>query len=487
MKVNAVTETFVRKLKEDARQRAKESGKTSSFHRDEIAREAGYQDYRHVQKRLAAWRETERQTGKSRFRNLAPVLNSIIVFLAENYRHELAEAERRYIRAIGENLPWPDDGDQSLEDKILRLAWWEFIVAEGSFQMGGTMVRIGDLVLDQMKGLDAVQRHYLRELCATKLGIYMVSRVVDQETIVVVDALDVDARQIEVAFPAKPGRTYEGMVAAMRLLQPHTYPYCNDLVMPFHPARFSSVTEAVGNADPNAPADTESAVSVSVLRAFIEDSFGPPRVGSAISVDGELLIFVTHRYRVNDPEALLECLCRAPSVNRTGPMAFFYYGQRDGGSMPIGEVYLDPQSPYVALRSTSSCSAVQAKAWFENTAGQSVSFLYSESQTPDEMLEGTTEEEMRQHFAEQREAIPADLQSEIYQKFILDHFRNWADEPLPAFDGLTPRAMCGRRGGVDRVRAMIEFYEKSEQAMAARMGRPIVSYEFLWQQVGLTR
>ena len=488
MKENVVTETFVRKLKEEARRRAAESGKTSAWHRDEISREAGFSDYHHVQQQLAAWRNQERQTGKSRFNKLTPMLGPVLGFLDQNYPRELREAQHRYVRLIGESLPWPSDDDHGLMARILGRGFGEFLVAEGCFHVGGALVRIGEVVLDQMKELDDVQRHYLRELLSSRLGIYMVSRVLNQEAVIVVDALAADAMPIEVTFPARAGRSYNGMVAAMRILQPTTYPFCNDLVMPFLPATFGSVVEMARSANPDASAESPDAVSVMLLRAFIEDSFGPPRVGHVVhKMDGETLVFVTQRYRVNDLPAILERLCRAPAVKRTGPLVFFYYGQRDESTPPFGEVHLDPQSHYAELKSLSDSDAAQAKGWFEHEVGDAVSFLHTERQTPNEMLAATSEEEMQRAFADQSEQIPTEVQSQVFQQVMHEQYRNWADTPLPAFDGLTPRAMCERRGGEDRVRAMLEFYETNEVAMAARMRRPPISYAFLWQQVGIQR
>jgi hypothetical protein len=483
-----ITETFVRKLKDEALRRARESGKPAAWHRDELSREAGFQDgFRGVRQALEKWRQVERETGKSRFNKLESPLRAISQFLGAVYPKELSVAFDRYSSLIGRDLPWPDDNDRGIESALLSYGLFEFLVSEGSFAIGGREVRIGEVVLNEMQGLTDVQRHYIRELLSSRLGIYMVSRVVDAQTVVVVDVVDPTAREISVTFPSRRGRNYQGMVAGMRVLQPTTFPYCDDHVMPFLPQALGRVIAEFGKANRDSADQGAGSVSIAVLREFILDSFGPPRFGNVSGPTGKPLVFVTHHYRVIDLRGAIDSISRADGVVRLGGLRFDYRANRSEEFPAIGELVIDATSIYAKMTSLSDDDAQQAKAWLESVVGKGLAFLHTNRQTPEEMVASTSPEEIDAMMARSRVEIPPETQSEVYEDFLHDFYKNWADEPLGAFGGLSPREMCKQRGGVERVRAMLEMYESGERVMAERMQRPAVSYGFLWKQIGLER
>lgn len=86
-----------------------------------------------------------------------------------------------------------------------------------------------------------------------------------------------------------------------------------------------------------------------------------------------------------------------------------------------------------------------------------------------------------------RSESPPDLQSQIFQTFLYQQYANFLDDPVPALDHQTPRQACRTRAGKERVRALLEMYEANERRMAEQMGRPKVSYDFLWEMVELQR
>ena len=66
-------------------------------------------------------------------------------------------------------------------------------------------------------------------------------------------------------------------------------------------------------------------------------------------------------------------------------------------------------------------------------------------------------------------------------------YANWADEPIPALDHKTPRQAIKTSAGLERVKGLLRSYEASEAAQAKQQGRTEISYDFLWQALGLTR
>jgi hypothetical protein len=66
-------------------------------------------------------------------------------------------------------------------------------------------------------------------------------------------------------------------------------------------------------------------------------------------------------------------------------------------------------------------------------------------------------------------------------------YANWPDEPLPALNGKTPRQAIETASGLERVKGLLRSYEDGEERMAAQQGRAMISYQFLWDALGLAR
>ena len=64
-------------------------------------------------------------------------------------------------------------------------------------------------------------------------------------------------------------------------------------------------------------------------------------------------------------------------------------------------------------------------------------------------------------------------------------YANWADEPIPALSGQTPRRAMATPAGLERVKGLIRSYEAGEVQMAQQQGRSAISFDFLWQALGL--
>lgn len=67
------------------------------------------------------------------------------------------------------------------------------------------------------------------------------------------------------------------------------------------------------------------------------------------------------------------------------------------------------------------------------------------------------------------------------------YYANWADEPIPALDGRTPRQAIATAAGIERVKGLLRSYEDGEARSALQQGRSEFSYQFLWDALGLTR
>jgi len=126
-------------------------------------------------------------------------------------------------------------------------------------------------------------------------------------------------------------------------------------------------------------------------------------------------------------------------------------------------------------------AADAGRAWFDALAGASVTHLLREVTDP-RTDAGTADAS--------GPAMP-DLSPEettaMFQQVMLQHYANWADEPVPMLGDLTPREAMKTPAGLERVKGLLRYYEDSEASMAQADGRGEASYQFLWDELGIER
>jgi len=87
----------------------------------------------------------------------------------------------------------------------------------------------------------------------------------------------------------------------------------------------------------------------------------------------------------------------------------------------------------------------------------------------------------------QRRSDPVERLADAIAGVVKRSDAHWADEPISALNGQTPRQAIGSATGLERVRGLLRSYEDGEARMAAQQGRAEISYRFLWDELGLQR
>jgi Protein of unknown function (DUF2384) len=132
--------------------------------------------------------------------------------------------------------------------------------------------------------------------------------------------------------------------------------------------------------------------------------------------------------------------------------------------------------------------AQQARPWFEALAGESVKFLLREVSDPKGLLSRADA------AAPQGKASPAlpagldpDMLADAIATMVRRTYANWADQPIPALNDQTPRQAIKSAAGLERVKGLLRSYEDGEKQQAEQQGRREISYQFLWDTLGLAR
>ena len=81
--------------------------------------------------------------------------------------------------------------------------------------------------------------------------------------------------------------------------------------------------------------------------------------------------------------------------------------------------------------------------------------------------------------------LPPEVVAEVIEKAIHRTYTHWADEPIQALDGKTPRQAIKTPAGLERVKGLLRRHEAVEQQQAEQQGRREISYAYLWDTHGI--
>ncbi len=132
--------------------------------------------------------------------------------------------------------------------------------------------------------------------------------------------------------------------------------------------------------------------------------------------------------------------------------------------------------------------AERGRPWFNALAGAAARFLMTEVSDPKGMLANRAP---GAPGLPKGVPLPAGTDraalNEAFTKVMAGYYANWADEPIPALDGRTPRQAIATPAGLERVKGLLRQYEDDEARASAEQGRSEFSYQFLWDALGLKR
>jgi hypothetical protein len=192
---------------------------------------------------------------------------------------------------------------------------------------------------------------------------------------------------------------------------------------------------------------------------------------------------------VRDWAALTAALAREPDVrgDRDAGWDRLIDGD-DGQTRPHATLAADPGGRRLSVFYKTAGQAAQGRAWFDALAGDSVKFVLQEVSDPKGVLSrpGALKSPLAQRTG-LPEGMDPEVMAGIIESAILRSYAHWADEPIPALSDQTPRQAIRTAAGQERVKGLLRSYEDGEAQQAAQQGRREISYQFLWDALGLAR
>jgi hypothetical protein len=366
----------------------------------------------------------------------------------------------------------------------------EWLLAEGLITIKSCERRVIDLLFDRGAPLFSIeQRHWLELLSTTPLRLYEVVGIVPGVSMTLKDVLLPEIQSVTVL--EKSGSLDANLYDLMgvRILPIENHFELSGAVYPFPRSRVTELLEDLKNElegiEPNSPLGKEI-TSVLIPDYWLELFVTPFDTPTMVDhTTGELLLFITDHYRVNDWLSLELALSNEADIegSREDGWNRIFEGD-DGQTRRSLSIDIGTRQERIKVSYHTQLYADQGRPLFEALAGAAVTFISREISDPKGMIANSQHNNTK--IKQKSESLPPELLTKIIEEKIQQLYADWADAPLPILDGLTPHEAIRTPEGLEQVKFLLHSYEHGEIQQAKDQNREAVSYDFLWRSIGLT-
>jgi hypothetical protein len=354
----------------------------------------------------------------------------------------------------------------------------------------GNPARIPDLLLGPGGPLFTVeQRQWIAQLRERPLRLYDVTDVVPGRQMTICDSLETEAPPIVVTERTGSQESLVGAQVGFRIMEVGDRRELSGTACPFSPLAGPRLVAAMREAIRTLGARADAAKLSSIVRRhWLAQYFAAAPIPTIVDAGtGEALLLITDHYRVKDWEALQQALRAEPDVQGDRATGWARLEtKRDEQTRPIAGINPEEGTDRISVFYRTHGYADRGRPWFEALARGAVQFLSRELSDPKGALAHTSSMQRRKRDRAEP-PLPPEVMAELMEKAIRQSYATWADEPIPALGGKTPRQAIGTPAGLERVKGLLRGYEASETQQARREGRRAISYAFLWKALGIAR
>lgn len=365
----------------------------------------------------------------------------------------------------------------------------EWLLSEGEIQVQGSMRRICDYLVGPIgPNWNAGQREWLQQLGQRPLRLYDVTDVVPGVGMTLCDSLSPEIAPVVVQDRAASRGLAPGKVLGCRVMRVGDHFELSGagysftaLTAPDVRARLLATADEFGHLPGLAHEQ-----GLVLMAAWLQQFVAPPMPVLIDQHSGDPMCLITDHYSVLDWDALAHAMqdCADVEGDRSAGWSRIMTCE-DGQIRPLVRINLGKKADQIELFYKTQRYADTGRVWFDAlTAGQ-VTFLTREVMTTAAMMHRASQPPARSGSS----VSPANLNSPKLTQAMTDMIRrsyaNWADEPLPALNHKTPRQAIKSAAGLERVKNLLRSYASREKADAVQQGRAEISYDFLWDALGL--
>jgi SEC-C motif/Antitoxin Xre/MbcA/ParS C-terminal toxin-binding domain len=366
----------------------------------------------------------------------------------------------------------------------------EWLLSEASLLIRGQAYRVAELLLGRGGPLfSAEQRQWLERLTSTRLGLYEVADVVPGESLLLKDILFPQQAPVLVRERTGSRDAVKLDLIAARILPVDEHHELSGAVytIPRHRS-FDLIAELRHELQGLAPNDAEvkEVLSVIIPAYWLQWFIRPFEIPQIVDHStGEPLLLITDYYRVENWVALEQALSAEADIEGSHSDGWARLFEGTDGLLR-SRLSIDPgrsRPDWVQVSYRTQKYADEGRPWFEAVAGAAAVFVSREIVDPKGRLSQLPPGEVSETAATAKR--PPEGMGEVIEERIRQLYADWADQPLPALDGRTPREAIQTSEGLEQVKFLLHTYEHGEIRQAKTQQRPAVSYEFLWRELGI--
>ena len=411
-------------------------------------------------------------------------------WLMEHHGEEVGDAiEFQYGAGLG---PEQLGELEALRDDLLQmfqLNAFEWVLCEGRQSPEDDQElppRFADLVLGPGGPLMEVdERRYLETLTASPLGLYEVVEVQPTRGFWLVSALAEEREKFWVQEGSASRTLKEGDIFAGRVL-PNEPRILSGCLYPFGRLQYLELRGRILEGPRDSEGNIEPAwISRCVIEKWLSVLIGPaPRIVDAAS--GDPILLTTVHYRVKNWASLEEALKGQSDVRKDGDDSWVRLDDPEASLSRVLHSLRRGKEDRLEIFSRTAARAETGDKWVAEIAGDSVEKITREISDPRHLWKTRHQSETAPTRSEDPlEGLSKTERSEFQQRLYRRIYENWADEPIPALRGKTPRQAIRSPQSRREVAELLRSYEVEERRQSAGAGRDPVDFSFLWEEVGL--
>lgn len=394
------------------------------------------------------------------------------------YQELLTEDEQMAINRLG------PDAFEAIEINIV-----DWLLAHGDIHARGGMRRINDYILSPAgPRLSPAQRDWIAQLGQRPVRLYDVTDVVSGQQMTLCDTLDKNAEPMVVRERAGTQNVKVGDVLGCRVMRAGDHFELSGSIYGFNLLGAQQVLTALRDhaqtaaQTPDASRETGLIILCHWLQSFIKPAPMPTLIDH---YSGDPMKMITYHYRVNDEAALQQAMASQSDMEGDRQEGWSRLMNCTDGQIRAS-VHIEPgnEKDRLQLRYRTQRYADEGRVWFEALLGSNVSFIRQEVQEMADVMRSAQKAKKPQEQPAKPQ-LDATTLTQLMHETIHRMYANWADEPIPALDNKTPRQAIKTKAGLERVKGLLRSYERLEAQQAKQQGRAAVSYDFLWQALGL--
>jgi len=228
-------------------------------------------------------------------------------------------------------------------------------------------------------------------------------------------------------------------------------------------------------------------LSVIIRKKWLEQYFAPMSMPTMMDAyTGEPMLLITDHYRVKDWDVLTQSLSNQSDVEGDRESGWSrFLDCEDGETRATVSINIENSADKITLFYKTQSYADNGRSWFEVIVGDAAQFITRELSDPKGMMANMSPDEEAEPGGVESD-VPPEMLADLIEKTILRMYANWADEPIQALNGKTPRQAIKTPAGLERVKGLLRSYQTGEKQQAEQQGRREISYEFLWRELNIS-